>query len=417
MEGHGLLLVIGFVLAYAAGSRRLEGTPLTAPMLFTGFGMLVAEPALGLVSLEAGDEAVHLLAELTLVLVLFADASRIDLGALRRELGLPARLLGVGMPLTILLGLGAALVLFEELELFEALVLAAVLAPTDAALGQAVVSAEAVPARIRQALNVESGLNDGIAVPVVVIAVGLAGGHAESDAAGWVSFTLAQVGLGPLAGLVGGGLVAAGLGRSFTAGFMSEPFARLAGLLLALLCFLLAEAIGGNGFIAAFVGGLTFGATQPRLAEEVHVFLEAEGQALMGVVFLLLGAVLAWPALLHFTPANALYALLSLTVVRMLPVSLSLLGAGLRPASHLFIGWFGPRGLASVIFGLLVVAKLDVPHREDIYCSAVLTVLASVVLHGLTAAPGAKAYGAYVARGHASMPEREDTHLHRTRPM
>ena len=411
----GLLLVVAFVLAFAAVSRRLESTPLTAPMLFTAFGMLIAEPGLGLLSLEAGDEAVHVLAELTLVLVLFADASRIDLAALRRELGLPVRLLAIGMPLTILLGLGVALVLYDALGLFEALVLAAVLAPTDAALGQAVVSAEAVPARIRQALNVESGLNDGIAVPVVVIAVSLAAGHGEAGAASWAAFALAQVGLGPLAGILGGGLLAAGLGAAFARGTMSEAFARLAGLLLALFCFLLAEAIGGNGFIAAFVGGLTFGATQPRRAEAVHVFLEAEGQALMGVVFLLLGAVLAWPARAHFTAANALYALLSLTLVRMLPVSLSLLGTGLRPASHLFLGWFGPRGLASVIFGLLVVAELDVPHREDIYCSAVLTVLASVLLHGLSAAPLAHRYGAYVARLHAAMPENEEAHAHPTR--
>ncbi|MEM1418197.1 MAG: cation:proton antiporter, partial [Myxococcota bacterium] len=231
----GSLLVVVFVLAFAALSRRLEATPLTAPMVFTAFGMLISPDALGLLDLEVEDEVVHLLAELTLVLVLFADASRIDTRALRRELGLPVRLLGIGLPLTIAAGLGAGLLLFPGLGVWEALVLAAVLAPTDAALGQAVVSAEVVPLRIRQALNVESGLNDGIAVPVVLVAVALAQvmGGAGDEPESWVLFTALQVGLGPVAGLVGGGLLAAVLGRAYAAGAMNEAFARLAGLLLA----------------------------------------------------------------------------------------------------------------------------------------------------------------------------------------
>ena len=291
------LCVLLFVLAFGAVSKRLERTVVTPPMCFVAFGMWVAWSGAGDLGTGSARSLAHGLAELTLVLVLFTDAARIDLRTLRRELGLPVRLLGVGMPLTIVCGTVAAALLFPDWSFWEAAVLGVILAPTDAALGQAVVSSEAVPLRIRQTLNVESGLNDGISLPVLLVCVALAGaGAAEHDAAGWFAYAAKQVALGPLAGVGVGGAGAVLFRVTSARGWMSESFAKLTGLALALLTYVCAEAVGGNGFIAAFVGGMTLGNAERGGCKALYGFLEAEGQLLMLLVFLLVGATLAWPS-------------------------------------------------------------------------------------------------------------------------
>jgi len=384
-----------FVLGYGLVSKRLERTIITPPMVFVALGLFFSSSGLGELGMNADRSVIHVLAELTLVLVLFGDAARIDLRVLRDELGLPARLLGIGMPLTIIAGAVVAKLVLPELTWFEAAALGAILAPTDAALGQAVVSAPSVPLRIRQALNVESGLNDGIALPVVLIFAALAsmGGGENRNAAEWAQFATMQVMLGPLAGFViawvGGRLITWSDSRNW----MDGRFARLAGIALALLSFGGAELIGGNGFIAAFVAGMTLGNSQRGKCEYLYSFLEAEGQLLALLVFLLLGLRLARPAIAESNASILLYALLSLTLIRMVPVAISLIGSGLRGPSALFLGWFGPRGLASLLFAILILEEAALPHEGLVFNVVILTVLGSVFAHGMSAAPAARKYG------------------------
>ncbi|MEL6188965.1 MAG: cation:proton antiporter, partial [Myxococcota bacterium] len=317
------------------------------------------------------------------------------LSQLRREHDLPVRLLALGMPLTVLLGAGLAVLILPELGWLEAAVLAAVLAPTDAALGQAVVSHEKVPVRIRQALNVESGLNDGVALPgVLILSCAASAVHSDQTASYWVLFTLKQVTLGPLAGLLVGFLGGKMVDGAITRGTITHGFRDLSVIALALLSFSLAELVGGNGFIAAFVGGLTLGSVARDQCRGLFEFSESEGQLLTIATFALFGALMVPEAWEHLDGAVLAYALVSLTAARMLPVTLSLLGKKLRRSTHLFLGWFGPRGLASILFALLVVQEADLPHEALVVTAAVVTVVLSTFLHGMTAFPLSNLYGA-----------------------
>lgn len=407
-----LALVGALLVSFGLVSAKLSRSPLTAPMLFTGVGILVSERSLGWVELDLEGHAVHALGEITLTMVLFGDAARIRLDALRRELGLPVRLLGIGMPLTIAAGAGVAKLLMPELTWMEAATLGTILAPTDAALGQAVVSLSAVPARIRQALNVESGLNDGIAVPVVLIFFSLASRTSEGQTMGeWAIFATEQVTLGPAAGLGIAWLGARAIARARKKGWMDESYYRLSGIGIALLCFTVASAIGGNGFIAAFVGGMTLGNLQRKYGEPLFELMEAESQLLMVLVFTVLGGSMLGPAFAEARWQDFAYAAASLTVIRMIPVALSLVGSGVSGRTVLFLGWFGPRGLASVLFALLLLERSGIPHAQQVYTAAMLTVFASVVLHGATAAPFASAYARSVARA-TDAPEHAEVEDH-----
>jgi NhaP-type Na+/H+ or K+/H+ antiporter len=396
MDTTAFILVACFVFGFGLLSRRLASSPLTPPLAFVGLGVLFGPWGLNWLHLSVEQGAMHVLAELTLILVLFGDAARIDLSALRREFGLPVRLLAIGMPLTILLGAVVAKWLFAELGWLEAAVLGAVLAPTDAALGQAVVSNPGVPTRVRQALNVESGLNDGIALPVVLLLAALAsmGTQMTRSATEWARFAAMQVTLGPLVGIAVAWAGSKLLKWSSAKGWIQPSFERLTGLALALVAFACAEHVGGNGFIAAFVAGMMLGQWTRGRCEWLYDFLEAEGQLLMLLVFLAFGASFAAPALEAASSATVTYAVLSLTLVRMVPVAIAMLRTGLRLPTVLFLGWFGPRGLASILFGILVLDKADLPHEELIFEVVMLTVLFSVVAHAVSAAPLARRYAA-----------------------
>jgi NhaP-type Na+/H+ or K+/H+ antiporter len=410
VEPRSLAVIALAICLFAAFSKKAERSPITPPMFFLAVGFLFGDGGLGWIHLAIDGEAIRVLAEVTLVLVLFTDAARIDLASLRREKNIPARLLGIGMPLTIAAGAAAAVVVLPALGWIEALLIAAILAPTDAALGQAVVSSPLVPMRIRQSLNVESGLNDGIALPVVLVLASLAGAReAAGDAGYWLRFAALAVTLGPLVGgavgYVGGRVVAWGT----RAGWINDPFQRIAGLGLGLLAYGAAEYVGGNGFIAAFVAGLALGSTARGVCDGLYEFGEAEGQLLTLLVFLVFGATILPGVLPHATVGGLVYVLLSLTVVRMLPVALSLLGTGLRPASVAFLGWFGPRGLASILFALLVIEEGRLASGPFLESIVVLAVLASTLLHGLTAYPLARRYGAYFAAMQETRAEHADT--------
>ena len=403
------IVLASAVFAFGLVSRRLEGTILTAPIVFVAAGMVLGPAGFGLVEFGLDEHTVLLVGEIALALVLFTDAARINLSALRQDEGLPLRLLGIGMPLTIAFGTVTAALLLTDLSFWEAAIVGTVLAPSDAALGQAVVSNPRVPARVRQALNVEAGLNDGLSVPILALFLILAVEAEHLSAKLWTRFALEQVGLGLLVGigvgLVGGWLVS----RASRRAWMTGSFQRLALLALALIAWALADQIGGNGFIAAFVGGLAVGSTVKRIGEQLIRFTEAEGQLLNLSVFFVFG-VLAVGFMETLTWQVALYALLSLTVIRMLPVAASLLGTHLRGVSVLFAGWFGPRGLASIVLGLIVIAEApQLAGAGQIEVAVALTVLLSVLLHGVTAAPLSDAYARRVQGMDADAPEKQGT--------
>ncbi len=384
------------LLGFAAVSGRLAGTSITAPMVFTGVGLLVGADMLGLVDPGVSGGAVKLLAEATLALVLFGDASRIDLRALREEVSIPARLLGLGLPLTLLVGFGVSLVLFGALSWPEALLLAVIVAPTDAALGQAVVTLPTLPSRVRQGLNVESGLNDGICVPLFFVALAIAQAQIGdmSDVAAF-ELVVEEIGYGILGGVVAGALAAAVVVIAGGRSLVEAPWLQVVPLAAAVLAFSLADAMDGSGFIAAFVGGIVFGGLRRRHGGEVGYLIEELGGVLGAVTFIVFGAVLFGPALGNTTWTIALYAVLSLTLVRMLPVAVAMIGTGARRPTIGFLGWFGPRGLASIVFAVILVEEGGLPHEELIVTTVVITVGLSILAHGLTAAPLANRYAAW----------------------
>ena len=384
------------LLGFAAVSGRLDGTPITGPMVFTAIGLLVGVDAFGLVDPNVSGEPVKLLAEATLALVLFGDASRIQLRALRDEVSIPARLLGIGLPLTLVAGFGVGLVLLGSLSWSEALLLAVILAPTDAALGQAVVTLPRLPSRVRQGLNVESGLNDGICVPLFFIVLAVAQADA-GDVGDVEAFRLVgeEIGYGILGGVIAGTIAATivVLGRRHH--FVDDEWLQIVPLAGAVLAYTIAAGLGGSGFIAAFVGGGVFGGIRRRHGGEVGYLIEELGGVLNATTFLVFGAVMLGPALGDVTWAIAAYAVLSLTVVRMLPVGISMLGTHARRPTVAFLGWFGPRGLASIVFAVILVEEGGLPHDSIITTAIVFTIGLSVLAHGLTAAPLANRYAAW----------------------
>ena len=388
-----LAIVALTLLGVAAISGRLSGTPITAAMLFVAVGLLVGPEVLGEVDLESSSGTVRSLAEATLALVLFCDASRIDPRLLRREMGVPLRLLGIGLPLTIALGAVAAAVIFDQLSVEEAVILAIVLAPTDAALGQAVVTNPRVPGRIRQGLNVESGLNDGICVPLLFAAVAVADVESHiSEGRDAATLLLEEIGYGVIGGVVGGLVVAAIVIHAGRRDLIAGAWRQVIPGAGAALAYGTAAALGGSGFIAAFVAGMTFRLALGRDPEDLNELSEQVGNVLNGVTFIFFGAILLGPALGELSWELALYAVLSLTIVRMLSVAIAMLGSRARARTVGFLGWFGPRGLASIVFAVIVVEESNLPHEHLIVLAIYLTVGLSVLAHGLSAAPLAARY-------------------------
>jgi sodium/hydrogen antiporter len=388
-----LAIVAVALLGVAAVSRRLVGTPVTAAMVFVAFGVLVGPRVLDGVDLSSRSATVQVLAEATLAFVLFSDASRVDLRELRAEVGLPVRLLGIGLPLTIALGAVAAAAIFDQLTIEEAVIVAVVLAPTDAALGQAVVTEPRVPPRVRQALNVESGLNDGICVPLLFAAVAVADVESEiSEGRGPATLLLEEIGYGVVGGVIGGLVVAAIVIHAGRRNLIDDAWRQVIPLAGAGLAYGIASALGGSGFIAAFVAGMTFRLALGRDPGGINELSEQVGNVLDGVTFVLFGAILLGPALGELSWELVLYAVLSLTIVRMLPVAIAMLGTHARAPTLAFMGWFGPRGLASIVFAVIVVEESNLPHEGVIVLAIYLTVGLSVFAHGLTASPLADRY-------------------------
>jgi NhaP-type Na+/H+ or K+/H+ antiporter len=392
-------LLVGLVLV-AGVSKRIRNTAITLPMLYVLFGLAVGVLFSQQIRLTFDDPIVEVIATLTLALVLATDASRIKLKRPVSNYTLPLRLLGIGLPLTIALGAVLAAALFGQLGIWEAAVLAVILAPTDASLGQSVVSNKRVPARIRQGLNIESGLNDGIAMPFLILTLSLAVSSEQQLGSGiFLLITARQIGFGVLAGLLVGFLGARYIRWGDKSGWMSRGFQKICWLALIIIAYGTAVLIGGNGFIASFVFGITSGRTvSVREMQSLDDFAEVENALLMLMTYILFGMVMVVPALERINLSIVLYALLSLTIVRMIPVAISLLGAKLRLVSVLFVGWFGPRGIASILYVLTVVAAEDLFGKDTIYTVVMITIFLSVLAHGFTAAPLSDRYGKRIAQ-------------------
>jgi NhaP-type Na+/H+ or K+/H+ antiporter len=373
---------------------RLSVTPALA---FVAVGLLVANPPLSLIEIDVSSEVVRSLAEVTLALVLFSDAAGVDVGRLRSDRGVPLRLLLIGLPLTIVTGLALSLVLFADLDPWVCAVIAATVAPTDAALGAPLMADRRIPARVRRELNVESGLNDGLVTPVVTFVVAGAVADAVSRPELSPGSALADLALGLLVGIgvgLGGGTA---LRFARRRGWTAAGAESIAVLALALVAYTAAVEAGANGFVAAFAGGMAFGVARPA-ADEVLGFAAEAGEVLAIVVWFVVGA-LAVPVLDGAPWSVVVFAVLALTVGRMVPVAVALVGTGLSRPTVAFLGWFGPRGLASVVFALIAFDELEPGEPRSTMLAAILaTVLLSVVAHALTARPLAGRYAAYVAR-------------------
>jgi NhaP-type Na+/H+ or K+/H+ antiporter len=397
MSVSDLAIVAALVFGWGALSARLERFDVTAPITFVVAGLLLTHGPLAFLSVAPSHALIKELAEFTLALVLFSDASRVGLRELRADAGLYLRLLGVALPVTIGLGTLLALALAGGGSIWLALLVGAALAPTDAALGAGMMANPVVPARIRRLINVESGLNDGIATPFVSVAIagaatgGEVAGHAPAAAAAELVVGIA---IGVAVGGVGGLLVKAARRR----GWVNEGFTGPAVLGLAVCAYASGVALHGNGFIAAFVGGLAFGTTAGRRGQPLMPFVEETGALVSLLVWLTFGAVEIVPAVEGLTWQIVLYAVLSLTVIRMAPVAVALIGSGLGRATVVLLGWFGPRGLASVVFALLALEELEGPAARHAVAVITITVLISVVAHGATADPLATRYARLVAR-------------------
>ncbi len=396
-----LILIAALLVGYALVARRLSTTPITGPMVFLTAGILLGP--MGTDSLVGVDVAsVRVIVETALVLVLFTDAAAFRWRWRRSDLELPTRLLLIGMPLTVVLGAVVAVLVLTDISPLGAVALAVILAPTDAALGQAIVGNPMVPARIRNALNIESGLNDGLAVPFLSLVIAAAeleaGGDSLRVLQTFAEALVPALVTGIAIGAAGGMLLVMTNHRSWS----SPGWEAVTVIALALLCYGVADYVGASGFVAAFVGGLAFGRmTRPRLG---HTPETAEGvtHLISLLAFLVVGASVFDPEITMMTVPMVIYAVLSLTVVRMLPVAASMIGTRLKWTTILYVGWSGPRGLATIVFATILLLDLPDVGTKAVVAVAVLTSLISVYAHGLTAWPLSAWYGRWFERQEAT---------------
>jgi sodium/hydrogen antiporter len=393
-----LALLAVFVLLYSAIAGAVERIWISGPIIFTLFGVLIGPVGLDLLSLEADREMIKALAEVTLAMVLFTDAAGADIRVLKKTSGLPLRLLLIGLPLTILLGFGAGTLLFDDLSIFAIAVLATMLAPTDAALGKAVVTNKIVPDEVRQGLNVESGLNDGICVPILFVFLALALDQAgdQGPRALALELVVEEIGIGLAVGLSLTYVAVRLLKMARRRDWLTPTWIQIPVIALALSCFAVAQLLGGSGFIAAFSGGLlvaVMDAHVPRhVKDEFLLASEGTGDTLALITWVIFGSAVVGQAITSFSWTILLYSVLSLTVIRMLPVFIALTGSGIDSQGKLFIGWFGPRGLASIVFAVIVIES-ELPGSGPLTMTVVCTIVLSILAHGTTAKPWANAYG------------------------
>jgi len=401
------VLILSLLVIYSVFAAWLGRFSVTGPMVFVLAGAIFGPDALGWFDLPISATSVERMTEITLALLLFADAATFNLNKARRDPGLPRRLLLIGMPLTIVIGASAAYGLFPNEGIAFALLLGTILAPTDAALGLPIFTNPRVPAVIRRALNVESGLNDGIATPLVTLFIAFTVSEAESIQGSWFRDALSEIGLaivvGAAVGLAGGWLFA----QAVKMGWTTITGQQVGNLALALGAYWGALSVGGNGFIAAFLGGLLFGYMTRYQLEEATEFTEASGTVLSALVWIIFGTILVGPLIEEFDARALVFATVALTFARMVPVAICLIGTGLRRDTVLMMGWLGPRGLASVVFTLIAFEALHEAGKEahTLVAMAGWTILLSVMLHAVTAVPLAAWYARRLESASLDAPE------------
>jgi NhaP-type Na+/H+ or K+/H+ antiporter len=395
MDSLGFLALLVCILLAGSISRRIRGTIITLPMVYVFLGIVIGGLGFNIVELEVENRLVELIAELTLLFVLATDASRINMRDVLRDHDLPLRLLGVGLPLMMIAGTICAVLIFSELSFWEAAILGIILYPTDASLGQSVVNNPKVPVRIRQALNIESGLNDGIALPFLLLAISMATSELiYENPFEFFSSVLVQILLGIAAGVVVGYLGAKFIQWGQKSGWMSRIYQKISSLVLILVVYGIAEVIGGNGFIAAFTLGLvSANVSGPEETEDLYEHAGMQVTILMLLTFMMFGAVMLPQAIESISLSIILYGVISLSLVRIGSVAISFIGTKVRPITTLFVGWFGPRGVASILYVFIVLESDRLQSLELIYAVVMVTVLFSIFAHGITAAPASKRYG------------------------
>jgi len=388
-----LAILALFIFIYSLVAGRIERSMISGPMVFVVAGFLMGPPVLGWFSGDSTNEDLRILADLTLALVLFNDAATANISVLKRQFQIPSRMLLLGLPGAILLGFAFAVLLFNGLSFYEAAILATMLAATDAALGKAVITNKAVPERLREGLNVESGLNDGICVPILLffIALTVSGEH-DSHSTSALALFIRELGIGMAVGLTLALVGTALLRWCLKQGWVTEIWMQVTVVALAVTSFAIADSLHGSGYIAAFTGGMLFGYLEKENTHKFVLASESTGEALALVTWMLFGAMVIGPALMVFSWDVVIYAVLSLTVVRMVPIFLSLVGTGESVSSRLFLGWFGPRGLASIVFAIMVINE-NIPNSELIALVVTCTVFLSLIAHGISANPLAKWMG------------------------
>ena len=388
-----LAILALFVFIYSMVAGRVERSPISGPMVFVTAGFLMGPFGLGWFDGDATSGDLRTLADLTLALILFIDAANADMSILKRQFRIPSRMLLLGLPGAIALGFVFAALIFDRLSLFEAAILGTMLAATDAALGKAVITNQTVPARIREGLNVESGLNDGICVPILLFFIALAVSGSEGGSSESALLLVAQeLGIGMAVGLSLALVGTYALRWCWKQGWVSEIWKQVTVVGLAIACFATAQSLHGSGYIAAFTGGMLFGFLAKDATHRLVLAGEGTGETLALATWMMFGAIVIGPALPLFSWEVMVYALLSLTVIRMVPIFLALVGTGESVSSRLFLGWFGPRGLASIVFAIIVI-NAGVPQGRFLALVVICTVFLSLMAHGISAHPLAKWIG------------------------
>jgi len=399
-----LAVLAMFIFIYSLVAGRIERSVISGPMVFVVAGYLMGPSGLGWFTGDASSNDLRTLADLALALILFIDAANADLSVLKRQFRIPSRMLLIGLPGVIVLGFGFAVLVFDGLTLYAAAILATMLAATDAALGKAVITNKTVPARIREGLNVESGLNDGICVPILLFFIALAvSGEHGGDSTSALLLVAKELGIGMAVGLGLALLGATMLGWCWKQGWVTKIWMQVTVVGLAIASFSIAQSLHGSGYIAAFTGGMLFGYLAKGDTHKLVLAAEGTGETLALVTWLLFGAMVIGPALNLFDWQVVVYALLSLSVIRVVPIFLSLTGSGESVSSRLFLGWFGPRGLASIVFAIIVI-NAEVPGGEYLALIVMCTVFLSLIAHGISASPLAK----WLVRKESSVSQRRD---------
>lgn len=393
MTIYSLAIISALFYFFSLFSKKMQTSICTPPMIFTSLGLILGRDVFNLIDFNLSNQLTRIVAELALILVLFADASRISIRKVIKDHNIPIRLLTIGLLLTFGCGFFVAYQLFPVFSLWEAALLSAILCPTDAALIHHVVSYKKVPMRIRQALNIESGLNDGLMVPIIIGLISYVSVVEKTlSVTEWTSFLFKQISLGVLTGVfvayVGGKLY----GFSYKKQWINKIFQEISAIAIALLAYTLAEILNGNGFIASFIAGITIARIAKPICQSIQEFTAVQGQLVELLLFFFFGLSFVGPVLSQMSIEIFIYSLLSLTLIRIIPVFISLAGCKLRFETKLYLGWFGPRGIASIVFAFLVIEKIPTMQGNLIFTVGCSTILLSIFLHGASTILGSKWY-------------------------